>query len=82
MMNAMTHMSPQEMAERVRMYHEAMEPHIKAASHLLGYSPQTLLSQDGTIQRITSPQEKQVIETLQEISRLQMKRLGLKSPEP
>ena len=75
-------MSPQEMASRVRAYHEAMEPHIKAASHLLGCLPQTLFIQDGTIQRIASPQEKQVIETLQEISRLQMKRLGLQSSEP
>lgn len=75
-------MSPQEMASRVRAYHEAMEPHIKAASHLLGYFPQTLFIQDGVIQRIASPQEKQVIETLQEISRLQLKRLGLQSHEP
>lgn len=82
MIDRMTHMSPQEIASRVRAYHEAMEPHIKAASHLLGHFPQTLVIQDGVIQRITSPQEKQVIETLQEISRLQMKRLGLKSPEP
>lgn len=76
------HCSPQEMAERVRQYHECMEPHIKAVSRIFGLSAHGMtLMQSGVIgPKIYSPQEQQLLDSLGEISRMYMARFGLATP--
>lgn len=75
-------LSQQEMAERVRQYHECMEPHIKAVAHTLGMSirVQYLMADGELARRIYSPQEQAVLDSLGEISRMYMHRLGLATP--
>lgn len=76
-------MSPQEMSERVRAYHEAMEPHIQAFARLLGPSlPTMVIGANGMLmERVHSPQEQQALDILSEISRWHMAQLGLQSLE-
>lgn len=76
------HLSPQEMAERVRQYHECMEPHIKAVERIFGLSAHGMtLMQSGVIGPKTySPQEQQLLDSLGEISRMYMARLGIATP--
>lgn len=80
----MYEMSPQEHAERIRQYHEAMEPWIKQAARLLCYSnaPQMLMAGGDLVERTLSPQEQQIIAWLQEVSRSTMKSLGLSDKGP
>lgn len=75
-------LSQQEMVERVRQYHELMEPHIKAVAHSLvvSTSVQYLMAGGELAQRICSPQEQAVLDSLGEISRMYMRRLGLATP--
>ena len=79
----MYEMSQQEHADRIREYHKAMEPWIKQAARLLGYSrnPQMLMAGGDLVERTLLPHEQQIIACLQDVSRLTMKSLGLSEKE-
>lgn len=75
-------LSPQEMAGRVRLYHECMEPHIKAVANTLDMftSTQYLMAGGEIAERIYTPEQRALIDSLDELSRMYMARLGLASP--
>lgn len=71
-----------EMADRVRQYHECMEPHIKAVAHTLGMSTctQYLMAGGELAECIYTPEQRSLLDSLNELSRMYMGRLGLASP--
>lgn len=73
------HCSPQEMAARVRQYHECMEPHIKAVARTLGMSTNTqyLMAGGNLAERIYTPEQRSLLDSLDELGRMYMARFGL-----
>lgn len=71
-----------ERADRVRQYHECMEPHIKAVANTLGMSTctQYLMAGGELAERIYTPEQRALIDSLNELSRMYMARLGLATP--
>lgn len=72
----------QERRALVREYHELMAPHIKAVSGVLGLSVETkYLMVDGSLaERICTPEERKFLASLNELSEMYAKRLGLATP--
>ena len=72
----------QERAALIRQYHELMAPHIKAVSGVLGLSLETkYLMVDGSLaERICAPEERKLLDSLNELSEMYAKRLGLATP--
>ena len=70
---------PDEIAERVRQYHELMAPHVEAASRIIQRESWAItIGLDGSsIERVPSDLEKAVLDYITDTSRLVAKYLGI-----
>jgi hypothetical protein len=78
-------MTPKQYAERLLAYREAMEPWNKQSASVIGLlMPNHIIHSDGRIETVYSEKDQAIIDglqrTLQQISEMTLKSLGLSTP--